>query len=152
MTQGDVSLLADPVAQALLASAQLAHLAYQWSDGSPRVVPIWFQWNGEEVVMGTPPAAPKLKVLRDGDPVAITIDSRDWPYQVLYVRGNAEISTIKGVVAEYALAAAKYLGDLQGAVWVRQFPQGVRMTRIAVRPTWVGVLDFTTRFPSAMQV
>jgi hypothetical protein len=24
---------------------------------------------------------------------------------------------------------------------------GVRMARIAVRPTWVGVLDFTTRFP-----
>jgi hypothetical protein len=25
------------------------------------------------------------------------------------------------------------------------------MARIAIRPEWVGVLDFQTRFPSAMQ-
>ena len=152
MAQGDLSLLTDPVAQQLLASAQPAHLGYQWPDGTPRVVPIWFQWNGDEVVMGTPPAAPKVKALRDGDPVAVTIDSSDWPYQVLYVRGNAAITTRTGVVAEYALAAVKYLGVEQGAAWVAQFPPDVRMTRIAVRPDWVGVLDFRNRFPSAMQV
>jgi hypothetical protein len=56
------------------------------------------------------------------------------------------------VVPEYALAAAKYSGAEQGAAWVGQFPLDVRMTRLAVRPTWVAVLDFTTRFPSAMQV
>jgi hypothetical protein len=150
MAQGDVSLLADPVAQQLLSSAQPAHLAYQWSDGTPRVVPIWFQWNGHEVVMGTPPQAPKLKALGDGNPVAVTIDSTDWPYQVLYLRGNVSVTTVDGVVPEYALAAAKYLGAEQGAAWVGQFPPDVRMTRLAVRPTWVGVLDFTTRFPSAM--
>jgi hypothetical protein len=60
--------------------------------------------------------------------------------------------TVDGVVPEYALAAAKYFGAEQGAAWVGQFPPDVRMTRLAVRPTWVGVLDFTTRFPSAMQV
>jgi hypothetical protein len=152
MTQGDISLLTDPVAQHLLASPAPAHLAYQWTDGTPRVVPIWFQWTGEEVVMGTPPGAPKLKALRDGDPVAITIDSADWPYQVLYLRGTAAIATTDGVVPEYARAAQRYFGDEQGAAWVGQFPDDVRMTRIAVRPTWVGVLDFTTRFPSAMQV
>jgi hypothetical protein len=152
MAQGDVSLLADPVAQQLLGSAQPAHLAYQWSDGTPRVVPIWFQWNGQEVVMGTPPQAPKVKALGDGDPVAVTIDSGDWPYQVLYLRGNVAKRTVDGVVPEYALAAAKYLGEEQGAAWVGQFPRDVRMTRLAVRPIWVGVLDFTTRFPSAMQI
>ena len=78
--------------------------------------------------MGTPPAAPKVKALRDGDPVAVTIDSGDWPYQVLYVRGNAAITTRTGVVAEYALAAVKYLGAEQGAAWVAQFPLDVRVT------------------------
>lgn len=28
--------------------------------------------------------------------------------------------------------------------------RGTRMERIAVRPTWVGVVDFQTRYPSAM--
>ena len=76
MTQGDVSPLTDPATAARLGA--VAHLAYQWSDGTPRVVPIWFQWNGQEVVMGTPPHARKVKALRDGDPVAVTIDSGDF--------------------------------------------------------------------------
>ena len=56
--QGDVEMLGDPVAKALLESRQLARLAYTWSDGTPRVVPIWFHWNGDAIVMGTPVRAP----------------------------------------------------------------------------------------------
>jgi nitroimidazol reductase NimA-like FMN-containing flavoprotein (pyridoxamine 5'-phosphate oxidase superfamily) len=73
--QGDVSLLNDPVAQTLLCSANPARLAYVWRDGTPRVVPIWFHWTGSEIVIGTPAKAPKLKVLRNNSPVALTIDS-----------------------------------------------------------------------------
>ncbi len=40
--QGDLALLEHPVAQQLLASRELARLAYTWTDGTPRVVPIWF--------------------------------------------------------------------------------------------------------------
>jgi hypothetical protein len=61
--QGDLSLLQHPAAQELLHSKIPARLAYVWTDGTPRVVPIWFHWNGREIVMGTPPRAPKLKAL-----------------------------------------------------------------------------------------
>lgn len=40
--QGDLALLNDPIAQALLQSTIPARLAYSWTDGTPRVVPIWF--------------------------------------------------------------------------------------------------------------
>src|SRR5262245_33904799 len=73
--QGSLSLLNDPVAQKMLQSAVPARFAYNWRDGTPRVVPIWFHWNGSEVVLGTPPDAPKMKVLQDGAKVALTIDS-----------------------------------------------------------------------------
>src|SRR5947209_2767395 len=89
--QGDVSLLDDPVAQRLLQSRNLARLAYTWTDGSPRVVPIWFHSNGTEVVVTTPADAPKVKVLRQNPQVAITIDDSEWPFKVLLIRGNASI-------------------------------------------------------------
>jgi hypothetical protein len=57
--QGDLALLNDPVAQGLLHSTNLARLAYMWRDGTPRVVPIWFHWDGEEIVLGSPPNAPR---------------------------------------------------------------------------------------------
>jgi hypothetical protein len=63
-THGDLALLDEPVAQALLQSPNLARVAYTWTDGTPRVVPIWFHWTGAELVLGSPVDAPKVRVLR----------------------------------------------------------------------------------------
>lgn len=147
---GDLSCLTDAIAQSLLESNIPARLAYTWTDGTPRVVPIWFHWDGTQVVMGTPTRAPKLHALDDGAAVAITIDSNEWPYRVLSIRGTAAVTHVAGVVSEYAAAAKRYFGDEQGQAWVDQFPSDVQMWRIAVTPTWANVLDFETRFPSAL--
>jgi hypothetical protein len=148
--QGDVALLSDPVAQTLLASRLPAHLAYTWTDGTPRVVPIWFAWTGEALVFGTPPKAPKLKALRHRQDVAVTIDDAGaWPYKALLVRGVATVDLLEDVVPEYADAAVRYFGTEQAAAWLSQL-RGQPMARVSVRPTWVTVLDFETRFPSAL--
>ena len=53
-TQGSLALLEDPVAKDLLQSKAPARFSYMWRDGTPRVIPIWFHWNGKEIVLGTP--------------------------------------------------------------------------------------------------
>jgi nitroimidazol reductase NimA-like FMN-containing flavoprotein (pyridoxamine 5'-phosphate oxidase superfamily) len=150
MATSDVSLVDDPVAKELLSSQIPAHLSYMWSDGTPRVVPIWFQWTGTEIVMGSPANAPKTAALHDGDAVAVTIDGHEWPYHALIVRGTARVARQTGVVSEYAQAADRYFGVEQGHAWVAQFPDDIAMVRIAVRPEHVTILDFETRFPSAI--
>jgi hypothetical protein len=147
--QGSLELLDDPVAEALLTSVNPARLAYNWTDGSPRVVPIWFHWTGDQFVFGTPPKAPKLKALAADPQVALTIDDNAWPHKVLLVRGHAAIDLLDDVVPEYALSAARYFGPEQGPAWVATL-QGMPMARVAVTPNWVGILDFQTRFPSAL--
>jgi hypothetical protein len=76
--QGDVGLLNDPVAQRMLQSTVPARFAYNWSDGTPRVVPIGFHWNGAEIVLGTPTDAPKMKFGGDGKQ-----EKRRWPKQAI---------------------------------------------------------------------
>ncbi len=148
--QGSVELLHDPVAEKLLGSAVPAGLAYTWTDGTPRVVPVWFHWTGKQFVIGSPARAPKLKALAVDPHVALTIDEHTgWPYSVLMVRGTADVEILDDVVPEYALSAERYFGPEQGPAWVSTL-RGKPMARIAVTPTWVGVLDFTTRFPSAL--
>ncbi len=148
--QGDLRLLEDPVAQELLDSTELARLAYTWLDGTPRVVPIWFHWTGEALTFGTPSKAPKLRALQREPRVAITIDSSGgWPYHALLVRGDAAVEMLDDVSEEYAAAARRYFGEDQGDAWVHQL-SGQPMARITVTPSWVGVLDFETRFPSAL--
>ena len=150
MATGDASLLDDAVAKELLASRIPARLAYVWTDGTPRVVPIWFHWTGNAIVMASPANAPKTSALKNDDSVAVAIDANDWPYHSLVVRGIAQVTRQAGVVAEYALAATRYFGEEQGRAWVAQFPEDVPMVRIAVRPEHVTILDFETRFPSAI--
>ena len=100
--QSGLALLADPVAQELLVSRQLAGLAYTWTDGTPRVVPIGFHWTGEAVVMGTPVRAPKLKALAVDPRVAVTIDNeQSFPFKALLLRGMAETDHLDDVSPEY---------------------------------------------------
>ena len=60
-------------------------------------MPIGFQWNGNELVFGTPTDAPKLKVLRDGVSVAVTIDGDSMPYHVLLIREKVRTDMVPGI-------------------------------------------------------
>jgi Pyridoxamine 5'-phosphate oxidase len=150
VVKGHRELLAEPLAQQLLASSIPARLAYTWTDGTPRVVSLWFHWDGADLVMATFGPAPKLRALRTGSRVALTIDTDTAPNHVLSIRGTVEVTTVSGVVPEYAQAAARYLGSEYGQAYIASLPADVPMARIAVHPEAVVLLDFETRFPSAL--
>jgi hypothetical protein len=149
-SETDLAVLDDPVARELLGSRQMARLAYTWTDGTPRVVPIGFHWTGEAVVMGTPVRAPKLKALAADPRVAITIDSeQSFPFKALLLRGTAETDRLEDVSPEYEASIHRYMGPEAGEGWLAGL-RGQPMVRITVRPTWAWILDFVTRFPSAL--
>ena len=149
--QGDLSLLENPASQELLRSRIPARLAYIWTDDTPRVIPIWFHWNGREIVMATPPKAPKLKALAKNPKVSLTIDDNTFPHKVLLVRGSARLESVQGIVPEYAAAAERYFDPELAKAWLGQLRTLISsMVRITITPEWVGLLDFQTRFPSAL--
>jgi hypothetical protein len=150
--QGNLSLLKHPIAEELLSSSIPARLAYNWTDGTPRVVPIWFHWDGEVFVMGSPLNAPKMKALASNSQVALTIDDITFPYKILQVRGSVNIETVKSPSAEYASCAKRYLGDEVGQGFVDQFTgMFPEMARITITPKWASVIDLVERFPSAWE-
>jgi hypothetical protein len=149
--QGDLGLLKHPASQELLQSKIPARLAYVWTDGTPRVIPIWFHWNGREIVMATPPKAPKLKALAKNPKVSLTIDDNTFPHKVLLIRGTCRLEPVDGIVSEYAAAAERYFGAQMAQGWLGQLRGMISsMVRITITPEWVGLLDFQTRFPSAL--
>jgi hypothetical protein len=131
LRQGDPGLLESDLARRLLVSTVPARFAFVWTDGTPRVLPTWFHWTGTELVMPTFLSAPhvrkaaaRVEALRANPAVAITIDTEGFPPEVLLLRGRASVAEVD--------------------------QPGTRMARIAVRPTWVGVIDFKTRLPAGM--
>ena len=159
LPQGDLRLLETDLAQQLLHSTIPARVAFVWTDGTPRVIPTWFHWTGAEIVMATYIAGPdigirhpaaRLAALRANPRIALTIDTNAFPPQTLTIRGTAKITEVEGLAPEYAAAARRYLGEEAAGPMLASLDQpGTAQARIAVRPDWVGVLDFVTRRPSA---
>jgi hypothetical protein len=150
--QGDVVLLDDLAAQKLLTSPVPAHLAYSWTDGTPRNTPIWFHWDGRAVVMCSPSNAPKVKALTSRSPVAVTIHGVEWPFAVLLLRGPIHVDRVDGIAPEYRASATRYFGAEQGEAWCASLPADLSTTRFRLEPSWVGLLDFDggRRLPSAI--
>ena len=80
--------------------------------------------------------------------MALTIDSDQWPHDVLSTRGTARVELVDGVVPEYARSADRYFGEEGGKAWPQE-ASGLfdQWARTAIRPEWVNVLDFRERFP-----
>ncbi|MFI2103923.1 pyridoxamine 5'-phosphate oxidase family protein [Isoptericola sp. NPDC019693] len=157
LPQGDPALLDTPVARELLAGTAPARVAYLAPDGSPRVVPTWFHWTGTELVTVTYVAGPavrhparRLAALRADPRVAVTVDDDGPPPRVLTLRGRVTLAEVRGVAPEYAAAARRYLGTEAAAEMLAEVDHpALRQARIGLRPEWVGLLDFTSRLPSA---
>jgi hypothetical protein len=158
LPKGDPRLLETPLARRLLDSTIPARLAYVARDGAPRITPTWFHWTGSELVMPTFIAAPhvarparRLRDLAVRPTVAVTIDTEAQPPHGLSLRGDVVVSEHDGVVAEYALAARRFLGEEAAAPYLAMLdaPQ-TRMARIALTPAWVDLVDFERRLPDAL--
>jgi pyridoxamine 5'-phosphate oxidase-like protein len=160
LPQGDLRLLATPVALTLLNSTKLARLAFNALDGTPRLIPTWFVWNGEEVVMttfiegatiGIRHPARRIAYMRANPDVALSIDADGARPVALLIRGRAAITEADGYIPEHVSATRRYLGIDESTAENMLDPAahpGLRMARIGVRPTWVGLIDFDTRMPS----
>jgi hypothetical protein len=156
LPQGDLRLLDTAPARALLSSSIPARLAFTWTDGTPRVIPTWFVWTGAEIVMCTFLSGPGIRhparrvaVLRENPDVAITIDTENAVPDVLLIRGRAVVTEVDGLAEEHVAAARRYLDEEAATAFLASAQAGTRTARIGVRPSWVGLLDFTTRLPGA---
>jgi hypothetical protein len=152
-TPGDVAdVLKKPIAQEML-NRDLTRLAYVAKDGTPRVVPIAFTWNGAEVVMCTTTNASKLVSLRRNPAVALTIDTEAHPPKLLLLRGDAVLDEVEGIPDEYLQMNGTYqMTAEQRDAWeaeVRSLYES--MVRIVVKPTWAKLIDFEETLPSAVE-
>lgn len=151
LKQGDLRLLETDLARTLLNGRDPARVAYVAADGTPRVYPTYFVWTGEQLVMGTYAGGLKIRALRARPAVAITIDTLGAPPTILQIRGLAEVTDVAGVVPEYLQAQEQFRGAETARAVLAEIDQpGLRMARIAVTPTWAGLIDFQERLPQAM--
>jgi len=151
-SQQIAEILAKPYSQDLLTGPEPARLAYNGLDGDPRVIPIGFWIEGEQVVMATVPKSAKVAALRKNPKVALTIDTGAFPPKVLLLRGTAEVELVQGVAPGYLIAGRKVMTEDQYGDWL----EGVKalyteQVVITVTLTWAKLLDFETTLPKSVE-
>src|SRR6184192_2533221 len=146
------TVLATPLAQELLRSSPLAHLAYIGRDGYPRVIPTGYVWKGGSswCALRTTRRKCGASDLIPGSPSPLTLKpSRQ---KILLVRGTATMEIVDGVPDDYLEASHKYVPRKEWDGFDAQV-RGLypRMARISITPEWAKLLDFERTLPQAVE-
>lgn len=91
-----------------MAFAQLATLM---PDGSPHVAPVWFEYDGKNILINSAKGRVKDKNIRRDPRVGIDILDPDNPYRHLSIRGRVVEITEKGADEHIDKLAKKYTGQ-----------------------------------------
>jgi len=94
----------------LLAGQALANLVTLMPDGSPQVTPMWFEYDGEFIIMNSVRGKVKDRNMRRDSRVAVLIANPDNPYRYVQIRGRVVEISEEGADTGIDRLAKKYLG------------------------------------------
>jgi PPOX class probable F420-dependent enzyme len=84
------------------------YLATLMLDGSPQVTPVWFNTDGEHILINTAQGRIKDRNMRARPRVALCIADPGDPYRYLQIRGQVVEFTTEGADAHIDALAGKY--------------------------------------------
>ncbi|MCJ7659633.1 MAG: PPOX class F420-dependent oxidoreductase [Anaerolineales bacterium] len=114
----------------------IGYLATIMSDRSAQVTPVWFNTDGEYILINSAKGRVKDRNMRARPKVAIAISDPINPYRYLQVRGEVvEITDVGGEDHIHTLAG-KYLGD---PIYKDLKPGDIRVT-YKISPTSVTIM------------
>ncbi len=87
-----------------------AYLGTLMPDGSPQVTPVWFNTEGEYILINSAVGRQKDRNMRARPRVAMTIMDPKRPYRYLQIRGKVVEITTEGAAAHIHTLSNKYHG------------------------------------------
>jgi len=82
----------EKVFEFLTEQPRIGRLASVTDEGDPAVVPVWFQTDGDQILVHTMGSMKKARNLRRHDRFALAVDTDTWPYKGVTLRGSAIVA------------------------------------------------------------
>ncbi len=95
----------------LMQKPAFAHLATIREDGTPQVTPVWFDYDGEFILVDSAEGRLKDRNIRRDPRVTIEIQDPENPYRYVEIRGQVEVVTNEGANEMIDKLSMKYLGQ-----------------------------------------
>lgn len=116
-----------------LRTDEILWLASVRPDGRPHLVPVWFLWEGETVLLFSKPENQKIRNLRQNPAVTVSLDATNRGNDIAVFEGVAELIAdpdITTVLPAYASKYAELLADMgwTAATMAREYSQAIRIT------------------------
>jgi PPOX class probable F420-dependent enzyme len=97
--------------QDILQKKAFAQLGTLMPDGSPQVSPVWFDFDGTNILVNTAKGRVKDQNMRRDKRVCVDIMDPDNPYRHVSIRGRVVDVTENGADAHIDKLAKKYIGQ-----------------------------------------
>ena len=126
---------APPSADAALRTDPVVWLGTVRADGRPHLVPIWFHWDGHQLVAFSKPHARKVENLRDEPRVMLAVGTPGPDFEVELIEAVAELPEAPAAAVMPDGFADKYRNLLRRAGITAQRFAEVYSQAIILRPT-----------------
>jgi PPOX class probable F420-dependent enzyme len=121
---------------AFLRQTRIAKLATLNSDGSPNVVPVWFEWDGQTAIVFTERHSPKVKRIRADSRVALSVEEPlGIPEAWVTIEGTAAIEDHGGIDLARRLAPRYYTPERAAEALEKWEPLADSWVILRITPT-----------------
>jgi|SRR5579872_4063578 len=94
--------------ETFLNQAPIARLSSHNADGTIHSAPIWFKYEGGELLFGTQQDSRRIKNIRKNPDVTVVVDSEQVPYKGILIYGRATLD-YDNVIAKRVTIFQKYM-------------------------------------------
>jgi PPOX class probable F420-dependent enzyme len=106
-------------------------------DGRPHLVPVWFLWDGQTILIFSKPDQ-KIRNLRQNPAVVLGLDDTATGEDVVLIEGTADLLPAGQVTPTLPAYAAKYTSKLTDMGWTpasmaTEYTEPIRITPTRVR-------------------
>lgn len=127
-----VHLQPTPRIDRFLRTEEVLWLSVVKADGMPHLVPIWFSWDGESILLVSKPDAVKIDAIRAEPRVMLALGDAEEDFDVALIEGIAELPDLPVATFLPERHWTKYAADLAGIgltreEYLRTYSQPVRI-------------------------
>jgi PPOX class probable F420-dependent enzyme len=104
-------------------------------DGRPHLTPVWFLWNGADLLIFSKPDQQKIRNLRQNPRVIVALDNTNQGTDPITLEGEAALLDEPAVNTTLAEYVAKYGARIQGIGYTPRTMADVYSQAIRITPT-----------------
>ncbi len=125
--------------EAFLADVHVGILAIDEPDRGPLAMPVWYLYEGGDVVVGMDGESLKARLLRAAGRATLTVQTEVAPYQYVSIEGRAVVEATPRDTVEMA---SRYLGAELGRWYADNNPNTAQSVLVRITPEHWRTMDF----------